>query len=178
MSTSGSTPITMSSAGAAGAPPPSVEPAGGSFASVKGQSLWQESFNRLKKNRVAVVSMVYIIIMCFVALFAVQLSPYPFDEQNMDEFLEGVSTKHLLGTDHLGRDLFSRLIYGARMSMAVGIIASLLSLVIGGIFGAIAGWFGGVIDGIMMRTVDLIVSVPTLVLMILVMVVFQSLSLF
>ena len=145
---------------------------------VSGQSLWQEGFGRLKKNRMAVYSSFYVIFMCFVALSATFISPYAFDEQNLRNALQGPGASYWLGTDHLGRDLLSRLIYGARTSMAVGIITAFFSLIIGGIYGAIAGWFGGLVDGLMMRTVDLVLSIPSLVLMILIMVIFQSLDLF
>ena len=99
-------------------------------------------------------------------------------EQNIDAITQGPSATYWLGTDSLGRDLLSRIIYGSRMSMAVAILTALASLFIGGIYGAISGWVGGWVDSLMMRVVDILYSIPTLVLMVLVKVVFDSLSLF
>lgn len=146
--------------------------------SLKGHSLWYGGWLRLKKNKVALVSGFYIWILCLIALFAYQLSPFPFDEQYMNRILESPSELHWLGTDSLGRDMLSRLIHGARMSMAVGIITAIISLIVGASYGAIAGWLGGRVDAVMMRFVDLLYSVPTLVLLILVKVVFDSMPLF
>lgn len=145
---------------------------------VKGKSLWYEGWKRLKRNRVAVASGILILILCLFALFAYQISPYPFDEQNMDEILSSPSAKHWFGTDSLGRDMLSRLIHGARMSMAVGIVTALISLFVGAAYGAIAGWMGGRVDAVLMRFIDILYSVPTLVLLILVKVIFDSVPLF
>ncbi len=144
----------------------------------KGNSLWMDGLKRLKKNKASVVSFYLIVFICFVAIFANQLMPYPFDEQFPDHILEGSSSKFWLGTDSLGRDLFSRLIYGARMSMAVGILTAIISLVIGAIYGSISGWAGGRTDSIMMRAVDILYSIPTLVLLILVKITFDSMDMF
>ncbi len=142
------------------------------------RSLWEDALIRLKKNKVSVYSFYYIAFICLVAVFAKQISPYPFDEQYMDKILQVPSSSHWLGTDSLGRDLFSRIIYGARMSMAVGILTSLISLAIGAVYGAISGWAGGKIDSFMMRIVDILYSIPTMVLLILVKVIFDAVSLF
>ncbi|MGE0763432.1 MAG: ABC transporter permease [Bdellovibrionales bacterium] len=145
---------------------------------VVGKSLWQEGWKRLARNRVAVVSGVFIVILCFMAVFAYQLSPYAFDEQYMDKILAAPTSEHWLGTDSLGRDMLSRLIHGARMSMAVGIVTALISLFVGAAYGAVAGWMGGRVDALLMRFVDILYSVPTLVLLILVKVIFDSVPLF
>ncbi len=144
----------------------------------KAESLWADAWKRLKKNKASVVSGIFILIMCFIALFAKQIQPYPFDKQDITQILEGPSATHWLGTDNLGRDLLSRLIYGARMSMAVAIFTAFVSLFIGAVYGAISGWFGGKVDAIMMRSMDILYSIPALVLMILVMVAFGSVELF
>lgn len=142
------------------------------------KSLLQDSIDRLKKNSWAMVSFYFIVFICFVALFAKYIAPYSYETQNMSAILQGPSAQYWLGTDGLGRDILSRLIYGARMSMAVAIFTAILSLIIGGIYGAISGWFGGIVDRVMMRIVDILYSIPTLVLMILVKVIFDSLDLF
>lgn len=144
----------------------------------KSSSLWDDGVRRLKKNKVAVWSAYLILLICGVALFAEAIAPYPFDEQFMDRILAEPSWQHWLGTDNLGRDLLSRLIYGARMSMAVGIFTAIISLCLGLVYGAIAGWFGGWVDSVMMRVVDILYSIPTLVLLILVKVIFDSVDIF
>jgi oligopeptide transport system permease protein len=144
----------------------------------KSKSLWHDALRRLSKSRAAVISGYFIIALCFVAIFAEQLAPYSFETQHMDNILASPSTKFLLGTDDLGRDLFSRLIYGAQMSMAVGIFTAIFSLAMGVIYGAFSGWMGGRIDAVMMRVIDILDSVPTLVLLILVKILFDSLEIF
>ena len=127
------------------------------------RSLWEDSVYRLKQNKPAMVSLYFIIFLCLVAIFARFIAPYSYETQNMDAILQGPSAKFWFGTDSLGRDQLSRLIYGARMSMAVAIFTAVISLIIGSIYGAISGWFGGIVDRIMMRIVDLLFSIPTLV---------------
>lgn len=147
-----------------------------SSAQTEGRSLQQEAWRELKKNRVALISGAIILIICAISLLAPWLSPYPFDEQYLDQVLKAPDLKHWLGTDSLGRDMLSRLIYGARISMAVGVITAFISLIIGTIYGAISGWFGGRVDSMMMRFVDIMNSIPSLVLLILVKLVFDSVN--
>ena len=142
------------------------------------KSLWKESYQRLKKNRLSIWSIYFILFVIFTAVFADLITPYPFDEQHMDAITQKPSRTYWLGTDSLGRDLFSRIIYGGQMSMAVAVLTALISLFIGGLYGAVSGWCGGWVDSAMMRLVDLLYSIPTLVLMILVKVVFDSMNLF
>ena len=137
-----------------------------------------EGFRELKKNKLAMICFYFILFVCFLALTATWISPYSFDEQHIDDILQSPTATYFFGTDKLGRDLFSRIIYGARMSMAVGIITAFISLLIGAVYGALSGWFGGLVDSVMMRLVDVAYSVPSLVIMILVKVVFDSLNLF
>lgn len=143
------------------------------------QKNWlSEGLAELKKNRLAVVCFLFIGFVCGLALTAQWIAPFSFDEQHIDDILQSPSRTYLFGTDKLGRDLLSRVIYGARMSMAVGIITAILSLAIGGIYGALSGWFGGWVDSVMMRVVDIAYSIPSLVIMILVKVIFDSTDLF
>lgn len=142
------------------------------------RSLWQDAFIRLKKNKTATWSGYFILFVCFVAIFADFFATHSFDEQDMSKILQSPSWENWLGTDDLGRDLYSRIVYGARMSMAVGIITALISLVLGTIYGAISGWVGGRVDAIMMRIVDILYAVPTLVLLILVKILFDSFTIF
>ncbi|MGH1468398.1 MAG: ABC transporter permease [Bdellovibrionales bacterium] len=145
---------------------------------VESKSLWADSVIRLKKNKASVFSLWFIAMVCLVAIFAKYLAPYSFETQHIDHLLEAPSSTFLLGTDSLGRDVLSRIIYGARMSMAVGIFTALISMVIGTIYGCISGWIGGRVDSIMMRAVDILISIPSLVLLILVKVIFDSINFF
>ncbi len=142
------------------------------------RSLWSDGVLRLKRNKAAVVSLGFIILICLCAAFAEFVAPYSFETQNIDHTLEGPSASHWLGTDGLGRDLLSRIIFGARMSMSVGILTAIMSLLIGGIYGAVSGWFGGTVDSVMMRFVDILEAVPSLLLLILVMVIFNAINIF
>lgn len=143
---------------------------------VTSRSLTQEAWTQLKKNPVAIASGILIVFICIVAILAPVISPYPFDEQFLDQVLASPSSRHWLGTDSLGRDMLARLIYGARVSMTVGIVTAVISLLIGTVYGAVAGWFGGWVDGVLMRFVDVLDSVPSLVLLILVKLVFDSVN--
>ena len=142
------------------------------------KSLWADSWMRLRKNHAAMVSLFLVLFICAVAILAPFIAPYPFDEQNISMVLQSPSSQHWLGTDALGRDMLSRIIYGARMSMAVGIFTAIISLFIGAAYGALSGWVGGKIDSIMMRFIDVLYAIPTLVLMILVKVLFDAMDLF
>ena len=146
-------------------------------ASTSGQShksLWNDAWKRLKNNRASLVSFYFILFVCAVAALAPWISPYSFETQNIDRMHDGPSMDHWLGTDGLGRDMLSRLIYGARMSMSVGIFTAFFSLILGGVYGAISGWIGGWVDSIMMRFIDILSAIPSLVLLILVSVIFNS----
>lgn len=139
---------------------------------------WQDFIKEIKKNKTAIASFFLIIFLFIVGLLASYIAPYSFDTQHIDFILSSPSSQFFLGTDSLGRDLFSRLIYGARISLTVAIVTAAISLVGGVIYGAISGWFGGWVDSVMMRLVDILYSIPTLVLLILVKVIFDSLNTF
>lgn len=141
---------------------------------VSGRSLQQEAWLQLRKNKVAMISGFLILVVCAVSLLAPWIAPYAFDEQYLDQVLASPSSRHWLGTDSLGRDMLSRLIYGARISMAVGVITAFVSLIIGTFYGAVAGWFGGWVDSVLMRIVDILDSIPSIVLLILVKLVFEA----
>jgi len=126
------------------------------------------------ENKVCLFCGIFILCISFVAVFAHHLAPYTFDQQFPKRALEGYSWSHWLGTDHLGRDLLSRMIYGSRMSMAVGLFTAIISAILGLAYGITSAWFGGVVDRVMMRFIDIMYSIPTLVLLILVKVLFDS----
>ncbi|MGE5768418.1 MAG: ABC transporter permease subunit [Bacteroidota bacterium] len=140
----------------------------------QGRSLWQDALTRLLRNKAAVVSIVILAVIAVMAIFAPLLSPHAYDEiywesiQSPPDFEKG----HWFGTDGNGRDLFIRVLYGARVSLAVGLLATTVSLVIGVTYGAIAGFLGGRIDNLMMRIVDVLYSLPFMFFVIMLMVVF------
>ena len=142
----------------------------------EGRSLQEEAWTKLLHNKIAIGSLLLIVIICLVGMLAPWLAPYPYDEQYLDQVLARPSARHWFGNDALGRDMLSRLIFGARISMAVGVITAFFSLIIGTVYGAIAGWFGGAIDSVLMRFVDILDSIPSLVLLILVKLVFDSMD--
>ena len=135
-------------------------------------SLWNDAFRRLIANRAAVASACILIILILAALFAPWIAPHSYSYQNLDLGATPPSGEFLLGTDTLGRDLLSRILYGARVSLLVGFVATAVALVIGVSWGIIAGYFGGRIDSIMMRIVDVLYGLPFIIFIILLMVIF------
>jgi oligopeptide transport system permease protein len=142
--------------------------------SVKGRSLWQDAGRRLVKNRAAVVSAVILGLLVLLVIFGPMLSPHDYYTQDYDAIWQPptLSDGHLLGTDSIGRDLFVRTLAGGRISLMIGLVATLVSLIIGVAYGAIAGYFGGKVDTIMMRLVDILYAMPFLFFVILLMVFF------
>ena len=123
-----------------------------------------EIWRRLQKNRIAVVSFFILIVLVLIALFAPLLAPYGFDQQFRGMAFSPPSREHLLGNDALGRDILSRLIYGSRQSLQMGIYAVGISAVLGILIGAIAGYYGGWVDNVTMRLLDIYSSIPTFLL--------------
>lgn len=121
-------------------------------------SLWK----KFAKHRLALISLIFLVVSCFMAIAAPLVATHSYDGQNIEEQLETPSKDHWMGTDSLGRDLYSRIIYGARMSLSVGVLTALLALTLGTIVGAIAGYKGGWIDSVLMRIVDLFYIFPSL----------------
>ena len=141
---------------------------------IKGRSLWSDAWTRLLRNKAAMVSVFILLVMVLLVTFAPWLSPYEFDEIDWDLISSPPSLEnaHIFGTDDVGRDLFVRTLYGGRMSLMVGIIATLVSLTIGISYGATAGYLGGKTDSIMMRIVDILYAMPFMFFVILLMVFF------
>lgn len=128
----------------------------------KNNSFLAETWRQFKKNKLAVVGLIMIFLLILMAIFADYIAPYPYDLQDHASSFAAPSSEHLLGCDKLGRDLLSRLIYGSRESLKLGIIASVLAATIGVILGMIAGFFGGAVDDVIMRFIDIYQSIPTL----------------
>jgi oligopeptide transport system permease protein len=141
---------------------------------IAGRSLWQDARGRLRRNRAAVASLAMLVVIALLAVFAPLLSPYPFDEVDFEAIRlpPDLANAHWFGTDANGRDLFVRTLYGARVSLMVGLAATSVSLVIGVAYGAIAGYLGGRIDSLMMRFVDILYALPFMFFVILLTVVF------
>jgi len=137
-------------------------------------NLWKDAFRRLLKNKMAVVGGIIIIILVLLAIFANYIAPYHFAEGNLLENYAKPGSKYLLGADFMGRDLLSRIIYGTRISLSVGLVGAITAFIIGVLYGVISGYYGGKVDDIMMRFVDIMYGFPTLLLIILLMVLFKS----
>ncbi|CAN5414035.1 ABC transporter permease [soil metagenome] len=135
----------------------------------KETSLWRDAWHRLIRNKLAVFGAVIVLIFLFMAIFANFLAPYPYDKTSFTKAYQSPGGQFLLGSDPLGRDLLSRLIYGARISMTIGLGSQLIVLLIGVPLGAMAGYYGGKIDLYLMRFVDVMYAFPTLLFVILIM---------
>lgn len=122
-----------------------------------------------KSNKLAVVSAVIIVLFLLAALLAPVLTPYAFDEQDLLSRLAAPSAEHLLGTDELGRDVLTRMLYGARVSLAVGIIPTVISMLVGAVLGMVSGYFGGIADSVIMRLADIMLAFPSLLLAMVIM---------
>ena len=163
---------------------------GGNPITYKRESLWGDAFRRLIRNRAAVVGGSIIVILILVAIFADFIAPMPYDKQvlvdqnkapawlakifpTMAPYIR-TSDRYLLGADYVGRDLFSRIVYGTRISLSIAFIGPLISLLIGVFYGSISGYFGGRVDNIMMRLVDVLYAFPGLLFIILLMAFFRT----
>jgi oligopeptide transport system permease protein len=142
---------------------------------VKGRSLWDDARRRLLRNRGAVTGMAVLAVLVAAAVVGPALTPYGYDQVNKaDVWFPPLRHGHLFGTDALGRDLLARLLMGLRVSLAIGLVATFVSLVIGVAWGAVAGYVGGRLDEVMMRLVDVLYSLPFIFFVILLMVTFGS----
>ena len=135
-------------------------------------SLWSDAWRRLLANKAAVAGGMILLVLIFLAIFAPWIAPHSYSYQNLELGAQPPSSEFLLGTDTLGRDLFSRILYGARVSLLVGFVATSVALVIGVSWGIVAGYFGGRIDSVMMRIVDVLYGLPFIIFIILLMVIF------
>jgi oligopeptide transport system permease protein len=141
---------------------------------IRGRSLWIDAWHRLLKNRAAVVSGVIMAVMLLLVVFGPMLLPFEGDFTDWDHTSSppSLASGHWFGTDAVGRDILVRTLEGGRISLLVGLVATLVSLVIGVSYGAIAGYYGGMTDRVMMRVVDIIYALPFMFFVILLMVVF------
>lgn len=144
------------------------------FIAVESKTFFQDAWRNFRRNKLALVSLCFIILMCLLAIFVPIFSPYTYDGMDTTALNQLPSLQHWFGTDKFGRDIFVRVMYGARISLSVGFAAAGINLVIGVVYGGIAGYVGGKADLIMMRVVDMLYSIPSLLYIILIMLVFGS----
>lgn len=130
-----------------------------------GTSIWGEAFKRLLRNKAAIIGGIIFLCVVMVAVFADVIAPYGYEEQSLQEqYLPPFSENHIFGTDNLGRDIFSRVVYGARLSLSVGIVSVAIAMVAGIIIGIFSGYCGGIVDNILMRLMDILLAIPAILL--------------
>jgi len=133
----------------------------------------QDAWRRLKEHKLAMVGLYTVLLIIIIAVIGPWVSHVSYSDQNLMQANKAPSGEHWFGTDSLGRDLFIRVLYGARISLSIGIVASVINLIIGVVYGGIAGLLGGRVDRIMMNIVDILYGIPMLLYVILLMVVLQ-----
>jgi peptide/nickel transport system permease protein len=130
--------------------------------------LWRDAWSRLRRNPGAIIGFFFVLVFVFAALFAPVIAPYEPLDQNLLLLREGCcpgpSSDHLMGVDSLGRDVFSRIVYGARYSLVIGVVSVAVGLSVGMVLGAIAGYLGGFVDSVIMRIMDVMLSIPGLLM--------------
>ena len=139
---------------------------------VEASSLWRDAWLRLKANRMAVAGFAFFVFVTILSIIGPEITSYEYDQQDLENTFSAPSSEHWFGTDNLGRDLFSRVLSGGRISLAVGFLATAVSLAIGVSYGMTAGYVGGKLDAFMMRFVDILYSLPFVIFVILLMVLF------
>jgi oligopeptide transport system permease protein len=135
---------------------------------------WSDAIRRIRRNKLAVVGFWIIIALFVVAIVGPMVSPYNYDDQDLENTFQSPTLQHPFGTDQLGRDQMTRVMYGSRISLAVGLVCAALNFLIGVTYGGISAYFGGRVDDIMMRIVDILYGIPTLIIVILLTVLFKD----
>jgi len=137
---------------------------GNSAPRMKSEAGFLDIWRRLRKNPLAMFGLFIVVLLIFFAITADVIAPYKYYEQNLINSFQSPSKEHLFGTDEFGRDILSRIIHGSRISLQVGLIAVGISVIFGGFFGAVAGYYGGRIDNLIMRGMDILLSIPSILL--------------
>ncbi len=127
-------------------------------------SPWRDAGIRLRRNKAAMVGLAIIFLLLFCAFFPDVVAPYGYDDQDYSQSLQGPSALHIMGTDSFGRDIFSRIVYGTRISLAIGFVSVIVSVIVGGALGAWAAFYGKKTDTIIMRAIDILMAIPSLLL--------------
>lgn len=130
----------------------------------KEKSMSYDLWLQFKKNKMALMGLAIVLLFILLAIFAPLVAPYNPAQQDLINRFQGPSSEHIFGTDNFGRDVFSNVVYGARISLFIGVFATVISVILGTAIGAIAGYFGGRIDNVLMRIIDIFLSIPSLVL--------------
>ena len=144
------------------------------FVAMESKSFARNVWESFSRNRLALVGLILLALLVCAAIFGPMLSPYPYDGMDAMSRNQSSSAAHWFGTDQMGRDILTRVLYGARVSLLVGFASTALNLLIGVLYGSIAGYAGGRVDMVMMRIVDVIYAVPAMIYMILLMLIFGS----
>ena len=144
------------------------------FIAMESKSFARDVWERFSANRLALAGLICLTAVILIALIGPALSPYPYDGMNAMDRNQGSSAAHWFGTDQMGRDIFTRVLYGTRVSLLIGFVSTAMNMVIGVLYCSIAGYVGGRTDMIMMRIVDVIYAVPAMIYMILLMLIFGS----
>lgn len=144
------------------------------FVAMESKSFARNVWESFSRNRLALVGLILLAVLVCAAVFGPMLSPYPYDGMDAMSRNQSSTAAHWFGTDQMGRDILTRVLYGARVSLLVGFASTALNLLIGVLYGSIAGYVGGRVDMVMMRIVDVIYAVPAMIYMILLMLIFGS----
>lgn len=139
---------------------------------------FQDAWRRLRQNKIATLALILLLVIVVMVIIGPKLSGYAFEEVDKTVINQGPSAKHWFGTDKLGRDIFARVWVSGRVSLTIGILGAFISAVLGCIYGGVAAYFGGVVDTIMMRIVEIMISVPYLIVVIVLSLVFDSKGMF
>jgi peptide/nickel transport system permease protein len=159
---------------------PQAQPSASALAELSGlrakksRSLWSDALRQFRKHHLAVAGVVVLIILVIATLLGPMLWPEPVDEINFSISTQGSSWAHPMGTNDLGQDIFARILWGGRISLAVGVAAMIVAIFLGTMIGALAGFFGGFIDSVLMRLTDMFISLPSLPLLLLVIYLFRD----
>ncbi len=141
---------------------------------VENETMLKITWKRLKRNKLAVISLGLIIFFYLVAIFAPMIAPYSIDDMDFDSLWSVPSKSHLMGTDSMGRDLFTLVIYGSRVSLTVGLVSMAIAITIGTVLGAISGYYGGIVDNIIMRITDIFLCFPSFFLILTIVAMFGN----
>lgn len=144
------------------------------FIAIESKTFARDAWDRFKKNKLALAGLIFLVVMVLCAIFIPIFSPYTFEGQDMMNRHALPSLAHPFGTDKLGRDILVRVMYGARISLSIGFITAFINLVIGIVYGGVSGYVGGKLDMIMMRFIDVIYAVPSLLYVVLILMIFGN----
>ena len=144
------------------------------FIAIESKTFVKDAWERFKKNKLALFGLIFLTLMILGAIFIPIVSPWGYEAQDLANRHALPSLQHLFGTDKLGRDILVRIMYGARISLAIGVVSAIINLFIGIVYGGVAGYVGGKVDMIMMRFIDIIYAVPSLLYVVLILMVFGN----